>query len=117
MTEFIKLELGISKEGIKINGVHYKVNIQFDNNEIIICDEGLENACWFEDLLENPHDFKKYPIEYQGKCYELLPEILLTLIIYHFKKEMKGIIDEFELIIENDEDELRFSFDEFHFFI
>ena len=41
-TEFIKLELAISKEGIKINGVLYKVNIQFDNNEIIICDNEKE---------------------------------------------------------------------------
>jgi hypothetical protein len=86
MTEFIKLELAISKEGLKINGVHYKANIQFDNNEIIICDEGLENSNWFVEFLENPTDLKRYTIEYQSKCYELLPESLLTLIIYHFKK-------------------------------
>ena len=42
MTEFVKLELGILKEGLKINGVLYKANIEFDNNEIIICDEGKE---------------------------------------------------------------------------
>ena len=96
MTEYIKLELAVSKEGLKINGVNYKVNIQFDNNEIIICDEGLENAHWFEDLLENPTNVKRYSIEYQEKSYELLPESLLTLIIYHFKKEMKDVINEFE---------------------
>ena len=117
MTEYIKLELAISKEGLKINGINYKVNIQFDNNEIIICDEGLGNSNWFLELLSNPHDFKKYSIEYQGKCFELLPETLLTLIIYRLKKEMNGIIDDFQLIVENDKDELRFSFDEFHFFI
>ena len=33
MTQFIKLELAISREGLKINGVYYKANIQFDNNE------------------------------------------------------------------------------------
>ena len=44
MTEFSKLELIISREGIKINGKDYKPNIQFDNNEIIVCDETKENA-------------------------------------------------------------------------
>ena len=42
-SKFVKLELAISKEGIKFNGKDYKVNIQFDNNEIVICDEGKEN--------------------------------------------------------------------------
>ena len=104
MTEYIKLELAVSKEGLKINGVHYKANIQFDNNEIIICDEGLENAHWFVELLENPTNIKRYSIEYQGKCYELLPESLLTLIIHYFKKQLPGVINEFELIILQDTD-------------
>ena len=41
MTEFISLELAISKEGLKINGVLYKANIEFDNNEIKICNERM----------------------------------------------------------------------------
>ena len=82
MAKFIKLDLVISKEGLQINGVNYKANIEFDNNEIIICDEELENSNWFLELLSNPNDFKKYSIEYQDKCYELLPESLLTLIIH-----------------------------------
>ena len=52
MTEFIKLELNVSKEGLKINGVKYKVNIQFNNNEIIICDGGKENDDWFDRFVE-----------------------------------------------------------------
>ena len=84
MTEFIKLELNISQEGLKVNGIEYKVNIQFDTNEIIICDEGKENDCWLMDLFENPHDFKRYSIEYQGKSYSVLVETLLCLIIYNF---------------------------------
>ena len=43
MTEFIKLELAISKQGLKINGKDYKANIQFDNNESMLCDDGKEN--------------------------------------------------------------------------
>ena len=59
-TKFTKIQLAISKQGLKINGVLYKANIQFDINEIIICDEGKENDDWFNELFENPHDFKKY---------------------------------------------------------
>ena len=93
MTEYIKLELNISKKGLKINGVLYKANIQFDNNEIKICDEGKENNVWLINLLENPRDFKRYSIHYQGKSYSVLAETLLCLIIYKLKKELKGIIN------------------------
>ena len=48
MTEFIKLELNISREGLKINGKEYKLNIQFNNNEIRICDEEKENVDWLK---------------------------------------------------------------------
>ena len=100
MTKFIKLKLAISRKGIKINGKEYKANIQFDKNEIIVCDETKENDEWFKELLENPSDFKRYSIEYQGKSYEVLAETLLTIIVHKLKKEMKGVINEFELIIE-----------------
>ena len=64
MTEFIKLELAISREGLKINGVLYKANIQFDYNEIIICDKEKENDEWLKELLDNAQNFKRYSIEY-----------------------------------------------------
>ena len=102
MTEFIKLELVISKECLKINEKEYKANIQFDNNEIIVCDETKENDIWLKELLENPTDFKHYTINYQEKKYEVLAETLLTIIIYKFKKEMKEVINQFELIIPDD---------------
>ena len=104
MTKFIKLELTVSREGLKINGKEYKANIQFDNNEIIVCNETKENADWFIEFLDDPMNFKKYIVDYQDKTYELLPESLLTIIIYKFKKEMKEVINSFELIVENDED-------------
>ena len=53
MTEFIKLELFISRDGLKINGVSYKANIQFENNEIIVCDKTKENDVWFIEFLDN----------------------------------------------------------------
>ena len=58
MTEFIKLEIFISKQGLKINGKEYKANIQFDNNEIIVCDETKENADWFMEFLDDASVFK-----------------------------------------------------------
>ena len=51
MTEYIKLELVISRDGLKINEKEYKANIQFDNNEIKICDETKENADWFNGFI------------------------------------------------------------------
>ena len=104
MTEFIKLELSVSKEGIKVNGVLYKANIEFDNNEIKICDEGKENDNWFNEFMQEPQVSKRYSIEYQGKTYSVLAETLLCLIIYKLKKELKGIINQFQLIIEDDRD-------------
>ena len=104
MTEFIKLELEISRDGLKINGKEYKANIQFDNNEITVCDETKENDVWFIEFLDDPMDFKRYSIEYQEKKYEVLAETLLSIIVNNFKKEMKEVINEFQLDIENDRD-------------
>ena len=83
-TKFIKLELTISREGLKINGKEYKANIQFDNNDIIVCNNGKENDEWFNEFLDNAQELKRYSIEYQGKSYEVLAETLLTIIIYKF---------------------------------
>ena len=104
MTEFIKLELAISKQGLKINGKEYKANIQFDNNEIVICDNEKENGEWFKELLDNPTDFKRYSIEYQDKKYEVLAETLLTLIIFKLKNKLSGVMNQFELITPTDLD-------------
>ena len=101
MTKFIKLELDISKQGLKINGKEYKANIQFDNNEITVCDDGKENAEWLNDLFDNAQDLKKYIVVYQAKKYELLPESLLTLIIFKLKNQLSGIINEIEINISN----------------
>ena len=104
-TKFIKLDLVISREGIKINGKEYPINIEFDNNEIKVCDDGKENADWFIEFLENVQDFKKYTIKFQDKKYELLPESLLTIIIHHLKNQLSGIINEIEINIPEDSDQ------------
>ena len=64
-----------------------------------------QNVNWFNEFMQDPTELKRYSIHYQGKKYELLPESLLTLIIYHIKKEMKEVINQFELIIEDDGDQ------------
>ena len=98
MTAFISLKLDISREGLKINGKDYKANIQFDNNEIIVCDETKENADWLNDLFDNAQDLKKYIVVYQAKKYELLPESLITLIIFKLKNQLSGIIKSISFI-------------------
>ena len=90
MTEFTKLELAISREGLKINGVLYKANIEFDNNQITVCDQEKENAEWFIEFLNDPMNFKKYIVDYQEKKYEVLAETLLTLIIFKLKNQLSG---------------------------
>ena len=105
MTEFTKLELAISRKGLKINGKKYKANIQFDNNEIKVCDETKENADWLNDLFNNAQDLKKYIVYYQEKKYELLPESLLTIIIFKIKNQLSGIINEIEINIPEDSDQ------------
>ena len=62
MTEFIKLEIYVSKDGLKINGKEYKANIQFENNEIIVCDETKENDDWFNEFLDDATELKRYSI-------------------------------------------------------
>ena len=104
MTEFIKLELAISRESLKINGILYPINIEFDNNEIIVCDP-LKSDYWIKEFLDNPTDFKRYSIEYQDKKYEVLAETLLTLIIFKLKNQLTGIINEIEINIPEGSDQ------------
>ena len=105
MTEYTKLKLAISRQGLKINGKEYKANIQFDNNEIKVCDETKKNADWFIEFFDDASVFKKYIVDYQDKKYELLPESLLTLIIFKLKNQLSGIINEIEINIPEDSDQ------------
>ena len=85
--EFIELN-----EGIK----EYPIDISFNKNEISIC-KNQSNI--LQQLFEQPTQFIKQTIEYQNKRFEVLPETLLTLIIYFFKIKVdeKGIINNFIL--------------------
>ena len=48
------------------------------------------------DLFTNPHDFKLYNIEFYGKEYSVISEVLFALIINEFKEQIEK-----EFIIEN----------------
>ena len=63
MTQFVKLELTISRQGLKINGKEYPINIEFDNDKITVCDP-LKSDYWIKEFLDDTNDFKKYIVYY-----------------------------------------------------
>lgn len=85
----------------------YPINIEFNKNEIIVCQQNKINKNTFtnfvQDLFDYPDQFTKYSFIYQQKQFEVLPETLLTLIVYQFKKKVdqKGIVNNFILETPN----------------
>ena len=69
----------------------YPIDIQFNKNEIIVCQQQSDVL---EELFTHPEQFNKHQIEFQHKTYEILTETLLVLIISKFKK----IIDKTSII-------------------
>ena len=96
--EYIELIPGIKE---------YPINIEFNKNEIIVCQQNELNENTFTniliDLFDYPDQFTKYSFIYQEKQFEVLPETLLTLIVYQFKKKVdqKGIVNNFILETPN----------------
>ena len=87
--EVIQLQEGI---------IEYPLNIEFNNNEINVCQKEINDNTitgFVEELFKEPTQYNKYTINYQNKEYQVLPETLLALIIYEFKKKIdkKGIIN------------------------
>ena len=73
---------------LRENQTTYPLNIWFNKNEIVVCQQQQnENAIsgFLEEIFNNPSEYKTYDIEYQGKKYEVLGETLLALIIQQFK--------------------------------
>ena len=69
----------------------YPLNIEFNNNEIIYCQqETNENTItnFVQELFANPTEYKKYSFTYQNKEYNVLAETLLILIINEFKNKV-----------------------------
>ena len=82
------------------------ISISFDMNEIIIHEQRNDSINFINDFVNNPEEFKEYPISYQGKEYEVIAEVLLSLILHQYKNqiEKKYIIDETILNIETEEE-------------
>ena len=100
--EFIELIPGIKQ---------YPLNIEFNNNEIIICQqEPTQNTItnFVQDFFTNPTEYKRYSFIYQNKQYDVLAETLLVLIINEFKKivDKKGIVSRFLFKCSNDDKEV-----------
>ena len=56
------------------------MSISFDMNEIIIHKQRNDSFDFFNDFVNNPNEFKEYSISYQGKEYEVIAEVLFSLI-------------------------------------
>ena len=93
------------------NQTIYPLTIEFNNNEIIICQKEIHDNTitgFMEQLFKEPTQYNKYTINYQNKEYQVLPETLLALIIYEFKKKIdkQGIINKVEININNENKEI-----------
>ena len=95
------------EEIIELYNLHqqkYPINIEFDKNEIKVCQENVsdENGLkgFMKELFENPKELKKYSFNYQKNHYELLAESVFALVFYEFQKEIdkRGIYNEIEII-------------------
>ena len=107
---FITFTIKLTETTIQINDdkTIYPLNIEFNNNEINICQKEIHYNTitnFMEQLFKEPKQYNKYTINYQNKEYQVFPETLLALIIYDFKKKIdkKGIINKVEININNEE--------------
>ena len=75
--------------------------ISFNENTIKICEEYKQAIHFIQKWFENPEEYVTYPILFQNKNFDLLPEVLFAIIINDFKKKIEK-----EYIIENTEIEL-----------
>ena len=69
-------------------------SITFNSNTINICKEEKEEEAqqkiyFMKKWVENPDDYSTYPIVFQAKTYELLPEVLFAIIINEIKKKIE----------------------------
>ena len=72
---------------IQENIKHYPVSIEFNQNEIQVCQQNhtSNNIYFMKEWLENPNYFKFYEIHFQGKKQFVIAEVLFALIIDVFK--------------------------------
>ena len=71
----------------------YPVTISFDNNKITVCEENESSIHFIDDLMQQPENYKMYDIEFQGKSYSVIAEVLFALIINSFAEEVEKEYD------------------------
>ena len=52
--------------------------ISFNGNFILIGQEKENSIHFMKEWIENPEDYTMYPVKYQGKEYQVLPERYLS---------------------------------------
>ena len=67
----------------------YPVTISSDNNKIMVCEENENSIHFIDDLMQQPENYKMYDIEFQGKFYSVIAEVLFALIISEFKEQIE----------------------------
>ena len=63
--------------------------ITFNSNTIEVSEEHPNTIHFIQNWIENPNDYRTYKIMYQGKEYELLPEVLFAIVVNEFKKKVE----------------------------
>ena len=63
----------------------YTPCIIFNTNTIEICKLNENSIHFIQHWIENPDDYSSQQIVYQGKEYNVLPEVLFAIIILEFK--------------------------------
>ena len=64
--------------------------ISFSENKITICEEIKSNSIHFvEEWFNHSEDYKLFTVQFQNKEYQLLPEVLFSLIINVFKQQIE----------------------------
>ena len=77
------------------------ISITFEMNKIIITEERENSIKFINEFIDQPEEYKEYPIRYQNKEYKVIAEVLFAIIISQIinKIEKEWIIDDVILTI------------------
>ena len=94
-----------NKHNIKIHekqqDEYSPISITFEMNKIIITEERENSIKFINEFIDQPEEYKEYPIRYQNKEYKVIAEVLFAIIISQIinKIEKEWIIDDVILTI------------------
>ena len=81
--------------------------ILFNRNTIQLFQESSKTIHFIQKWIENPENFNTYSIEFQNKSYNLLPEVLFSIVVNEIKKKVEKdyIITQTEIYLPSDNSE------------